>query len=69
MSVKAYWFSNFIMDVGKHLIPAIFCALMVLAFNVTSLQEDSNYGATWLIFILYGWSIIPFSYLFGFLFK
>ena len=57
------------MDVGKHIIPAIFCALMVLAFNQTALLDGDNYGATWLLFFLYGWAIIPFSYVFSFLFK
>jgi ATP-binding cassette subfamily A (ABC1) protein 3 len=41
---------------------------MVLAFNMESLKEDGNYGVTWLLFFLYGWAIIPFCYLFGYLF-
>ena len=69
VSIYAYWLSNFLMDVGKHIIPAIFCALMVLAFNQTALLDGDNYGATWLLFFLYGWAIIPFCYIFSFLFK
>jgi len=57
------------MDVGKHIIPAFFCALMVIAFDITAMSEGNNYGATWLLFFLYGWAIIPFSYAFSFLFK
>jgi ATP-binding cassette subfamily A (ABC1) protein 3 len=69
VSVAAYWFSNLIVDVGKHIIPAVFCALMILAFNVSSMLEDNNYGAMWLFFFLYGWAIIPFCYAFSFLFR
>ena len=57
------------MDVGKHIIPSIFCCLMILAFDMTSMIDDGNYGVMWLLFILYGWAIIPFSYAFSFLFK
>jgi ATP-binding cassette subfamily A (ABC1) protein 3 len=57
------------MDVCKHLIPAIFCSLMVLAFDITAMQGGDNYSSIWLLFFLYGWAIIPFSYAFSFLFK
>lgn len=69
MSVTAYWFSNFIMDVLKYIFPWIFSCLMILAFNVTSMKDDGNYGFTWTLFFLYGWAIIPFQYLFSFAFK
>jgi ATP-binding cassette subfamily A (ABC1) protein 3 len=67
--VAAYWFSNFVMDVGKHVIPSIFSCLMIIAFSMTSMTENGNYGAMWILFFLYGWAIIPFSYMFSFLFK
>jgi ATP-binding cassette subfamily A (ABC1) protein 3 len=57
------------MDVGKHIIPAVFCCLMIEAFNITTMIYDNCYGASWLLFFLYGWAIIPFSYAFSFLFK
>lgn len=69
VSVKAYWFSNWLMDVGKHIIPSIICCLLILAFDVTTLIEGENYGLMWLLFFLYGWAIIPFCYLMSFLFK
>lgn len=69
VSVSAYWFSNIIMDVGKHIIPSIFCCLLILAFDMTSMIDDGNYGIMWLLFFLYGWAVIPFSYAFSFLFK
>lgn len=42
---------------------------MVLAFGIDALIEEGNYGAVFLFFILYGWAIIPFSYVTSFLFK
>jgi ATP-binding cassette subfamily A (ABC1) protein 3 len=57
------------MDVGKHLVPAVFCSLMVIAFSIDTMTADNNYGAVWLLFFLYGWAIIPFCYAFAFLFK
>ena len=70
VSVMAYWTSNLFMDYLKHLIPAIFCILMSLAFDIKSFTGDSeSFGALALLFILYGWSAINFSYLTGFIFK
>jgi ATP-binding cassette subfamily A (ABC1) protein 3 len=42
---------------------------MVVAFDVNTLMVDDCYGAVVLIFVLYGWAIIPFTYLTGFIFK
>lgn len=69
VSVKAYWFSNWIMDVGKHIIPSVVCCLLILAFDISALIDGENYGFAWLIFFLYGWAIIPFCFLFSFAFK
>ena len=69
VAVKAYWFSNWLMDVGKHIIPSIVCCLLILAFDISSMIDDGNYGAMWVLFFLYGWAIIPFCYLFSYAFK
>ncbi|CAK63379.1 unnamed protein product (macronuclear) [Paramecium tetraurelia] len=69
VSVKAYWFSNWLMDLGKHVIPAVVCCLLILAFDIAALRQGENYGFSWLIFFLYGWAIIPFCYFFSFAFK
>ena len=58
------------MDFCKYVIPATFAILMMLAFDIEVFTEDSEcFGAASLLFIFYGWSVIPFSYLFGFVFK
>lgn len=43
---------------------------MIAAFNIETFSENSDtLSACILTFVLYGWSIVPFSYLFGFAFK
>lgn len=42
---------------------------MVLAFGIDALINDGNFAAIVLFFFLYGWAIIPFSYLLSFRFK
>ena len=32
VNLKSYWISYFIIDFLKHMVPAVFCILMVLAF-------------------------------------
>ena len=67
--MNAYWFSNWFVDVSKYLPPAIFCVLMIQAFQIDAMINYDNYGAMWIFFLLYGWAIIPFTYLWSFLFK
>lgn len=69
VSLFAYWMSNFCVDIVKYLIPAIWGAVMCKAFSITSMIEDDNWGVTWLLFILYGFAVIPFTYLSSFLFN
>jgi len=70
VSLFAYWMSNYLFDLVKVLIPAIFAALMCLAFNVTNLTDPSeSYGAVWLLFLFYSTSMIGYAYLVSFIFK
>lgn len=34
VSILSYWSANFTIDILKHLVPAIFCILMVLAYVI-----------------------------------
>lgn len=70
VSLSAYWISNLVWDIVKHLVPAIVCAAMVAAFDVDALtMEASRYGGVWALMILYGVAIAPFTYASSFLFK
>lgn len=43
---------------------------MVLAFNIDTFTENSEtFSAMCLLFIFYGFNIVPFTYLFGFTLK
>ena len=68
MSIYAYWFGNFVFDFTLYLIVAFFAAGMCMAFSISSLTEGDALTATWLLFFLYGFANIPFSYLASFLF-
>lgn len=69
MSIYSYWFGNFIYDMFLYLLVAIFAAGMCMAFDITSLVDGDALTATWLLFILYGLTNIPFSYVMSFLFS
>lgn len=69
MSIYSYWFGNFIFDLLFYVVVAIFGAGMCSAFSISSLSQGDALTATWLLFILYGLSNIPFTYIASFLFK
>ena len=69
VSITAYWFSNFFVDMLKYLVPAIINSLLAMAFKANALIDGDKLGALWSIFLLYGISIIPFVYLTAFLFR
>ena len=70
VSIPAYWVTNYIWDFTKHFIPAVICALFVLAFQIDSFTNPSDsYGVLWLLMVLYGFSVSTFSYFTSFFFK
>ncbi|KAL4478578.1 hypothetical protein ABPG74_006813 [Tetrahymena malaccensis] len=68
VSLYTYWFSNYLVDFIKHIIPAVFSILMIIAYDISSFTDSSCLGAISLMVFLYGWSIIPFSYFTSFVF-
>lgn len=70
VSVFSYWTANLFVDIIKLALPTIFCVLMCLAFNITGLIDpQESFGATWILFLFFALSLIPFTYLVSFLFK
>ncbi|CAG9334839.1 unnamed protein product [Blepharisma stoltei] len=70
VSRLSYWCANFFWDSVKHIFPAVFCSLMVKAFDVTAFTNtDDEYSALWALMLLYGISIAPFTYFTSFFFK
>ena len=68
MSIYSYWFGNFIFDFVLYLVVGFFAAGMCMAFEIKSLIDGDALTATWLLFFLYGFANIPFSYIVSFLF-
>jgi ATP-binding cassette subfamily A (ABC1) protein 3 len=69
VSIASYWISHYIVDLVKYLFPAAICIGMVAAFNVSAFTGTSSLlAATSLLFLLYGWAMMPFIYLLGFAF-
>ncbi|KAL4488927.1 hypothetical protein ABPG72_005714 [Tetrahymena utriculariae] len=65
----SYWFSNYLIDMVKHIVPAVFAICMVYAYNISAFTDDDCMGAVVLLLFLYGWSVIPFTYFIGFFFE
>jgi ABC-type Na+ transport system ATPase subunit NatA len=68
VTAPAYWLANFAWDFLNYLIMAVLCLIVLAIWDVKPLI-GSNSGATIVALILYGLSIIPFTYLTSFLFK
>ncbi|XP_047128528.1 ATP-binding cassette sub-family A member 2 isoform X1 [Hydra vulgaris] len=64
-----YWIANFTWDMISFLLPVV-CALAVFfIFDQKAYISSQNLPATLLLFILYGWSIIPMMYPMSFVFN
>uniref|UniRef100_A0A8C0IS39 ATP binding cassette subfamily A member 3 n=1 Tax=Chelonoidis abingdonii TaxID=106734 RepID=A0A8C0IS39_CHEAB len=64
--VANFWLSALLWDLINFLIP---CALMLVTFDVKAFTQDSHLVDVMLIFLLYGWAIIPLMYLLSFFFS
>lgn len=70
VSLIAYWMANLVWDIVKHIIPAVVCSLIILAFQAGIYTDDpDNYSAMWSLIILTGVASGPFSYFFSYFFK
>uniref|UniRef100_A0A8C3SVY6 ATP binding cassette subfamily A member 3 n=1 Tax=Chelydra serpentina TaxID=8475 RepID=A0A8C3SVY6_CHESE len=63
--VANFWLSALLWDLINFLIP---CALMLVTFDMKAFTQDSHLVDVMLIFLLYGWAIIPLMYLLSFFF-
>uniref|UniRef100_A0A8D0GV65 ABC transporter domain-containing protein n=1 Tax=Sphenodon punctatus TaxID=8508 RepID=A0A8D0GV65_SPHPU len=67
--VANFWLSALLWDLINFLVP---CALMLVifqAFDVKAFTQDNHLVDVMLIFLLYGWAIIPLMYLLSFFFS
>ena len=68
MNTIAYWLGNFIFDTLTILPSCIFAVILIFSFNAKDFMGDAL-APFLLIIFLYGVSIVPFTYLFSFLFQ
>lgn len=68
VSITAYWLSNLLVDFLKYLIPCFATIGILFMYNVKTFIDPTPLSATLSLFILFGPSMILFTYLFSFMF-
>lgn len=71
VSVPAYWTSNFAWDFTSYLLPFGATLAVIAAYDVQDLvgSEDQRLAGTLLLFLFYGISVAPFTYVMSYAFK
>ena len=54
---------NFVFDVLSNLVPATLCIIFIAAFQIELFLDGDAAFCTWVVIVLYGWAIVPFTYL------
>lgn len=67
--VITFWAANFVWDFINFLIPVGVLLVVFAAFQTEAYVLDNRLGLVLLLFLTYGWAILPFMYLLHFLFK
>lgn len=68
VSMPAYWLATYTWDCINYLVPATMAVVLIIAFDVTELV-GASLPATILLFLLYGASVAPFTYVMSYAFK
>ncbi|XP_048350984.1 phospholipid-transporting ATPase ABCA3 [Sphaerodactylus townsendi] len=67
--VMNFWLSALLWDLINFLTPCVLMLVIFQAFDVKAFTQDSHLVDVMLIFLLYGWAIIPLMYLLSFCFS
>lgn len=62
LNMSAYWISNYIFDICKAYVTVGLIIALLYIFNL-------NYTHVWILFLLYPWGVIPFTYASSFIFS
>ncbi|XP_028395322.1 ATP-binding cassette sub-family A member 3-like [Dendronephthya gigantea] len=65
----SYWTASWAWDLINFTFPCICIIILFACFDVPAYTGGNRLGIVFLVLILYGFAIIPFMYLFSFLFK
>jgi ATP-binding cassette subfamily A (ABC1) protein 3 len=69
MSITAYWVANFVYDYILFIFVGFITIGIAKALSIASLTDGDAFAATWMLFIFYGLSYIPLTYIFAFYYK
>lgn len=64
-----FWLANMMWDFINFLIPCAAILVTFLIFNEEGFTSGDQQGRFFLVFLLYGWAMLPLMYLFSFLFS
>ncbi|XP_071081907.1 phospholipid-transporting ATPase ABCA3-like [Haliotis cracherodii] len=64
-----FWMSNLAWDFINYIIPCLVLLPVFAAFQTDAYVLDGRLGLILLVFIIYGWSVLPFMYLLQYMFK
>lgn len=63
-----FWMGNYVWDLINYMLPAICVMIIFLIFDQQAYVAPQNVSCTFLLLLLYGWSMIPVMYPFSFYF-
>ena len=66
---SAFWMATFCWDYINYMIPCLCLFIVFAGFNIEAYTGDNRLGLLLLLFMLYGWAMLPFMYLASFLFS
>ncbi|GFS11827.1 ATP-binding cassette sub-family A member [Elysia marginata] len=64
-----YWLPTFLWDFINYIVPSLLILLVFVAFSEAAYVADGRFALVILVFIMYGWAVLPFMYLTQFIFK
>eukprot|EP01134_Creolimax_fragrantissima_P001244 CFRG1244T1 len=64
----SFWLATYTWDLINYLVPVILILIIILASQV-EFYTGYNYPAVILLFLCFGWAVIPLMYIFSFMFK
>ncbi|XP_037074307.1 ATP-binding cassette sub-family A member 3-like [Pollicipes pollicipes] len=68
VGITVFWLANLVWDYLTFLLPAFGMMITLLIFNEEGFIEGKTQGSLLMLFVMYGYSMLPQSYLFSFLF-
>ncbi|KAJ8311158.1 hypothetical protein KUTeg_011297 [Tegillarca granosa] len=65
----AFWSSTFVWDMVNYLVPVLLILVVFAAFQVEAYTGDDRLGLVFILFLIYGWAVLPFVYILHYFFK